>query len=164
MVVPSPLGWEPIRARPRRPSHWLLGALFAVLVVVFVLTRITVPYYSLQPGDAIAVNGPQGPTTVNAARAGSGRIFLTTVSVQYRVTEFDRLMAFAHPDNQLVKQQTLTGGQTTAQFAAANQQEMTDSQLEAKVAALRRLGYTIKAHSDGALIEQVDPGTPAAAN
>ncbi|MHB8464510.1 MAG: YlbL family protein [Acidimicrobiales bacterium] len=133
-----------------------------VIVAVIALNRITVPYYALLPGDALAVNGPGGLVTVKAAHLGSGDLFLTTVALQNRVTMWDRLFSFAHSDAELVKKTDLTGGASPSQFAQLSQQEMTDAELAAKVAALRRLGYKVPEHGDGALIVAVDPSSPAA--
>ncbi len=54
----------------------------------------------------------------------------------------------------------MTGGASNSQYAQQNTEEMTDSQVDAKVAALRRLGYSVP--DDGAAIVAVSPGTPAA--
>jgi PDZ domain-containing protein len=131
------------------------------VVAVVVLNRVVVPYYALQPGEAQAVDGAGGAVAVKSAHPGSGDLFLTTVALQNRVTLWNRLFSFAHPDTQLVKKTDLTGGANPAQFAQQSQQEMNDSELFAKVAALRRLGYPIAEHGDGALIEQVGASTPA---
>ncbi len=86
MVVPSPLGWQPIRAGRRQPWRWVLGVV-AVLVIAFVvLNTITVPYYGLLPGNAEPVNGKGGAVTVGSSHAGSGDIFLTDVLLQPRIT------------------------------------------------------------------------------
>jgi PDZ domain-containing protein len=161
MVVPSPLGWEPIAARPRALWRWALGAIALVIAAVITLNVVSVPYFALLPGKALAVNGSGAPVTIKAAHKGSGDVFLATVLLSTHVTLWDRVFAFSHPDTQLIKKTDLTGGASPAQFAQQNAQEMTDSQLFAKVAALRRLGYAVPEHGDGALILQVQPGSPA---
>jgi PDZ domain-containing protein len=159
MVVPSPLGWQPIRAGRRQPWRWVLGVV-AVLVVAFVvLNTITVPYYGLLPGNAEPVNGKGGAVTVGSAHEGSGDIFLTDVLLQPRITVWDRLTDFRHHDDDIIPTVDVTGGASNSQYAQQNTEEMTDSQVDAKVAALRRLGYSVP--DDGAAIVAVSPGTPA---
>lgn len=161
MVAPSPLGWDPIPARPRRAWRWVLGAVGFLIAAVIALNAVTVPYYAIFPGEAIAVNGPRGTVTVNTVHAGSGDVFLTTVTFHSRVTVWDQLFNFAHPDVELIAQRDLTGGVSASQYLAQNAQAMNDSELAAKVAALRRLGYVIPERGDGALVLQVGPGTAA---
>lgn len=132
-----------------------------MIAVVITLNEVSVNYFALYPGKASPVNGSGAPVTIKAEHKGSGNVFLATVLLTNHVTLWDRLFAFRHPDTQLIKKTDLTGGATPVQFAQQNAQEMTDSQLFAKVAALRRLGYTVPEHGDGALILQVQPGSPA---
>ncbi|GAC1314462.1 MAG: PDZ domain-containing protein [Acidimicrobiales bacterium] len=161
MVAPSPLGWDPIPARPRKPWRWVLGSVGLLIAAIIALNAVTVPYYAIFPGEAIAVDGNQGTVTVNTAHAGSGDLFLTTVTFHARVTVWDQLFNFAHPDVQLIAQRDLTGGVSASQYLAQNAQAMNDSELAAKVAALRRLGYVIPERGDGALVLQVGAGTAA---
>jgi len=162
MVVPSPLGWQPITAGRRRPWRWILG-LVAVLVIAYaVLNTITVPYYGLLPGSAVAVDGKGGAVTVGSVHAGSGDIFLTDVLLQPRITVWDRLTDFMHPENDIVPTAVVTGGATATQYDQQNTEAMASSQEYAKVAALRRLGYAVTEQGDGALVVQVEPSTPAA--
>lgn len=133
-----------------------------LLVAVYALTHIVEPYYALLPGDALTVDGPGGLVTVKSAHPGGGDIFLTTVALQNRVTLWDRVFNFRHPDIALVKKTDLTGGASPTQFAQLSQQEMTDAELFAKVAAFRRLGYKVAEHGTGALIINVDQSSPAA--
>lgn len=161
MVVPSPLAWEPIPARRRQPWRWAVGLVGLLIAAVIVLNAITVPYYGILPGDALPVDGTRGAVSVGKQRAGSGDIFFATVLLQSRVTVWDRLTAFMHPNNDIVPKQAITGGQTPTQYNRENAQLMSDSQLFAKVAAFRRLGYQVPEHGDGATVVGVDPGTPA---
>ncbi len=163
MVARSPLGWEPIPARPRRAWRLVFGGVAAVVLAIIVLNAIPVSYYALAPGDALAVNGPNGAVTVRSAHTGSGRLFLTTVALQSHVSLWDRLLGTSlHPNLTLVPKRAITNGASPTQFQAQTHQEMTGSQLAAKVAALRRLGYPVPEDGDGALVIEVGSGTPAA--
>ena len=161
MVVPSPLGWEPIPARPRSPWRWAGGVLAVLIAAVITANMVSVPYFALLPGRALPVDGASAPVTVKAVHRGSGDVYLATVLLDTHVTLWDRIFSFSHKDTQLIKKTDLTGGASPAQFAQQNTQEMADSQLFAKVAALRRLGYVVPETGDGALILQVEPGSPA---
>jgi PDZ domain-containing protein len=139
----------------------VLGLLALLVLAFFVLNAITVPYYGILPGDALSVDGPGGAITVGTAHAGSGRLYLATVLLQSRVSEWDRLTGFLNKDETIVPISALTGGATPAQYNQENVQLMTDSQQYAKVAALRRLGYPVPEVGDGAAIVAVARGTPA---
>ena len=162
MVVPSPLGWTPIPTRRRRPWVWGVGAITVLVVAFAVLNAITVPYYGILPGEALAVDGPQGAVSVGARRVGSGNLFLATVLLQSRISEWDRLTDFLHHQNDIVPQDLVTGGATATQYNQQNAQAMSDSQEFAKVAALRRLGYAVPELGDGAAVVGVASRTPAA--
>ncbi len=163
MVVPSPLSWQSIPARRRSVWNWL-GAVVVLLVVAFVALHLwTVPYVAYVPGEAIPVNGPTGAVTVGGHHVGSGSVFLVTIAEQSRVTEWDRLTAgWLHKDWAIIPTKAVTGGLSTSQYNQENAQAMADSQEYAKVAALRRLGYTVPERGDGAHVIDVNAGAPAA--
>ena len=162
MVVPSPLAWQPIPARPRRPWRWALGVVALLVAAFLILNTITVPYYGILPGPTYPVDGPQGAVVVNSAHAGSGNLSFVVVEEQARVSEWDRLTyGFTRPEVDLLPIAEVTGGASASQYNQENAQLMVDSQAAAKVAALRRLGYHVPELGDGAAVEQVDPHTPA---
>jgi len=162
MVPGGPVGPAPPPGRPTRRIGLALGVVgVGLLVVVLILANIPLKEYGLSPGSALVVDGPAGAITVKQAHPGGGRLFFTTVLLQNRVTVWDRVTSFLHPDTQYVPKADVTGGVSDRTFQQQNAQEMTDSQLAAKVAALRRLGYAVPEHGDGALIVDVAQGTPA---
>ncbi len=162
MVVPSPLGWEPVPGRPRQAWRWILAGVLLLVAVAVALTEVTAPYYELFPGDAMPVNGAQGVVTVKGAHVGDGDILLATVLEEDHVTLWEQLTAgWLHPDATLLKRQDVTGGMTQAQYTQYNTDLMAASQQYAKVAALRRLGYSVPELGDGAVIESVESGAPA---
>jgi PDZ domain-containing protein len=162
IVPPGPLAWQPIPAR-RRPLWTWLVVLGVLLVGAFVVLHlITVPDVAYVPGDALPSNGPHGAVTVAGKHDGAGNIYLVTIAEQARVTEWDKLTAsWLHKDWAILPTKAVTGGLSNAQYNQENAQAMTDSQAYAKVAALRKLGYTVPERGDGALVLQVNAGEPA---
>jgi len=162
IVPPSPLAWQSIPAR-RRPWWAWLVALLVVLVGAFVVLHlITVDYVAYVPGEALPANGPHGAVTVDGHHVGSGDVYLVTIAEQSRVSEWDKLTAsWLHKDWQIIPTKAVTGGLSNAQYNQENAQAMSDSQEYAKVAALRRLGYSVPEHGDGALVVAVNAGEPA---
>jgi PDZ domain-containing protein len=162
MVVPSPLAWQPLPTRRRRPWVVISVLVVALIVAILVLDNITVPYYGILPGDALPVDGAQGAVTIGKNHVGSGNLFLATVLLQPRITVWERLTDFLHPDDDIVPSASVTGGVSSTAYNAENAEAMADSQEYAKVTALRRLGYSVPEHGDGAQVVAIDPGTPAA--
>jgi len=162
IVPPGPLAWEPIPAR-RRPWWTWLVVLGVVLVGAFVVLHlITVPYVAYVPGEALPANGPHGAVTVAGRHDGAGNIYLVTIAEQSRVSEWDRLTAsWLHKDWAILPRKAVTGGLSNAQYNQQNALAMSDSQEYAKVAALRRLGYSVPEHGDGAQVVQVNSNEPA---
>jgi Lon-like protease len=162
IVPPSPLAWQPIPSR-RRPWWAWVVALNVILIGTFVVLHlITVSYIAYVPGEALPANGPHGAVTVSGSHNGAGNIYLVTIAEQTRVSEWDRLTAgWLHSDWQLIPTNAVTGGLSSAQYNQQNAQAMSDSQEYAKVAALRRLGYAVTEHGDGALVAGVNTNEPA---
>lgn len=63
----------------------------------------------------------------------------------------------------LVPAREITGNTPPSQLPCQDAQQMAGAQSAASVVALRRLGYTVTEHDLGAQVDQVAPGTPAAA-
>jgi PDZ domain-containing protein len=162
ILPPSPLAWQPLPPRRRPWWAWLIALGVLLIGAFIVLHLITVPYVAYVPGEALPANGPRGAVTVDGRHEGAGNIYLVTIAEQGRVSEWDRLTAsWFHKDWQLIPTKAVTGGLSNAQYNQANAQAMSDSQEYAKVAALRRLGYTVPEHGDGAVVVAINPGEPA---
>jgi len=61
--------------------------LLLVVIVFIALHLVTVPDVAYVPGEALAVNGPQGAVTVSGKHVGAADIYLVTIAEQSRVTE-----------------------------------------------------------------------------
>jgi PDZ domain-containing protein len=162
MVLPSPLGWQPIPGRRRSVWTWLVAGMLVLVAAFIVLHLVTVPYVAYVPGEALPVNGVHGAVTVGGHHVGAGNVYLVTIAEQTRVSEWDRLTAgWLHKDWTIIPTKAVTGGLSPARYNQVNAQMMADSQEYAKVAALRRLGYQVPERGDGAAVVQVDARAPA---
>ncbi|MHB1486634.1 MAG: PDZ domain-containing protein [Acidimicrobiales bacterium] len=120
------------------------------------------PYYSLAPGTALEVGQL---ITVPSGLAHPGRkdaIFLTDVLVT-KVGVFNLVDDLFKANVALTPAVEITGGAPSNQVNQQNLLEMSDSKRNAEVAALRRLGYNVPEHNDGAVVVQVSPHSAAAA-
>jgi PDZ domain-containing protein len=90
-----------------------------------------------------------------------GDVMLSTVALDTAVDPLRLFEAWLQPNVDIVSRQDITQGQTPQQFATESTAEMDRSEQTAVVVALRRLGYPIKEHGDGALVTGVAPQTPA---
>jgi Lon-like protease len=138
-----------------------------VLAVVSLVTSIVavgasfvnLPYDSLGPGSARAVNGV---VTVSGhpSYPPRGQLLYTTVSVRERVNPYEALFGWLDPDTDVIPEEKVRGDISTDDFRQINVEAMADSKTTAQILALRQLGYTDL--DDGAEIVTVDPSLPAA--
>jgi PDZ domain-containing protein len=154
-VVPGPpaeLQWPPESDGAGPPTtrsisrwmKWLVGLAGLVIVVVLAGSLIRIPYDTLAPGGALNL---EPRITVHGARTypGRGELMLLFVRERTHINLWAWLQAKLDSDIDLVKQSSVTGG-TSQKFA--DQQavcDMSQSQVTARVAALRALGYEVPA-------------------
>jgi PDZ domain-containing protein len=160
MVPVSPMAWQPLPVRRRGPLRWLGIAALALVLAVLVASFIHLPYYLESPGDAGAVS-PLIVVDPAHRHPVSGEFLLSTVSLQNSVTALNLVTAWFNPNVNVVRRQDVTQGVSDAQYARLASQEMDRSKQDAIVVALRRLGYTVPEHGDGALVANVEQGSPA---
>jgi PDZ domain-containing protein len=160
MVVPqTPLSWEPQPDQPRR--HWLRWGIPAavVLFLLFGAAQVSLPYYALAPGDARQVND-----LIRVPKDRSfppeGRVFLSTVSLS-QVNALQALRGWLDPHIDVLPEDQVLGTTPRNDFTKQNLQLMDDSKQAAAVVALRRLGYDVAEQGKGALLVQVEEGSPA---
>jgi len=157
-----------------------------VAVVGALVVHYAKDYYVFAPGTApLLTMSPRctGPSELvlpdgspcarievpkSLAHAPSGQLFMVDVDVgQATAGEFLLgklgLLDSVYRGDQLIPAASYTGGASQAQVQCADTAQMTGAQQDAPVAALRRLGYSVKEVDRGALVAQVDPRTPAAA-
>jgi PDZ domain-containing protein len=138
----------------------LLVALCLVTTIVGVAARfVSLPYDSLGPGSARAVNGVV-VVKGHPSYPPRGQLLYTTVSVRERVNPYEALAGWLDPDTDVIPEEKVRGDIPTDEFRQINIEAMADSKTTAQVLALRHLGFTDL--GDGAEIVDVDPSLPAA--
>ena len=160
MVQPGPLGWDGLPARPRRRWLWFVIPLGLLALLIAAAVTVQLPYYAIAPGSARQVNDLIQPPP-DQRYPPRGRVFLTTVSLQ-RVTPIEGLYGWLKSDIDVVpEEQILPPATKPSQLQQANFQAMDESKQVAAVVALRRLGYSIAEHGEGAGVQQVIAESPA---
>ena len=149
----------PTPPAPRRRRRWPWVILVVFALAVAVSSRINLNYYALQPGTAQSV---QQFITVPSDKAHTVRhpVLLTDVEIG-RVTALSYLFFKAQSDTAFEEVASVTGGTLPSELGAQGTLEMSQAETDAKVAALRRLGYPVPATPSGAVIAGTFAGTPA---
>ncbi len=144
---------------PRRRRRWPWVIFLIVVVAVITASRIDLNYYALQPGTAQSV---QQFITVPSDKSHpvTHPVLLTDVELG-RVTALSYYYFKWSGDTALEPVENVTGGTPPSQLGAQGTLEMSQAEAAAKTAALRKLGYTVKATAVGAVIFGTYPGTPA---
>ena len=160
MLQPGPLGWDALPSRPRR--RWLWWAVPLVLLAAMLVAGATVPlpYYAIAPGSAREVNNLIQPPP-DHRYPPRGRVYLTTVSL-HRVTGVEAVYGWLKGDIDVVPQEEILPPATKpSQLQKVNFQAMDESKQVAAVVAMRRLGYDVAEHGEGAGVLELVPGSPA---
>jgi PDZ domain-containing protein len=134
-------------------------AAFAVLVFILAVAAFVVPipiFFTLVPGP---VRDVQRLVRVSDARTYSseGRLYMTTVSVDVRVTAAELVAAALHPHRQVVLSSDLTQGRPLEEVEQRERQAMDASQHVAEDVALSVLGFSGR----GARVVSTVEGSPA---
>ena len=130
-----------------------------LLSLGFVARYVQLPYDTLAPGSARAVNGVievKGHPTYPP----QGKVFYTTVSVRERVNPYEALAGWIDPAVEVIPETKVRGTVPPDQFQRMNIEAMADSKTTAQVLALRQLGFTNL--GAGAEVVEVQPDMPAA--
>lgn len=159
MVLRGPLDWQPLPAPSKRsPLRWAVPVL-VVAVLLVVGLEVTVPYYAVAPGTARRVNDLiEVPDDL--AMPARGQFLLATVSLR-RTSAFDAFRGWLDPETDVVPEEEVLGTTPRKTFTRQNLQLMDDSKNVAIVVALRRLGFPVAEQGTGALVVEVEDGSPA---
>jgi PDZ domain-containing protein len=159
ILPPSPLRWQPLPTKPRRRWLWWTAPLVVLVMLGAASTLITVPYYTIAPGSARQVNDLiAAPPDHRFPPRGS--FLLTTVTLR-RATAFEAFAGWLDSDTDVVPEEQILGTTKPRDLRQQNLQLMDDSKQIAVVVALRRLGYPVGEHGDGARLEDITPESPA---
>ncbi|MGK3205997.1 YlbL family protein [Amycolatopsis sp. MEPSY49] len=161
---PDP-GAEPTGEAGRMTRRgWTLvvsGSLFLVFVVLGLV--VPVPFVAISPGPTYDTLGRDAAgnsviqVTGHETFQTTGELRMTTVSLHDGVTLFQGLGFWASGRYALApREEYFKPGETNEQVKQENIQQLQDSQTNAQVAALRKLGYPIKV-----LAKQIVSGSPA---
>jgi PDZ domain-containing protein len=142
----------------RRWKIVLAGA--AVLGLIIGAFSVPIPViFGYLPGPVESVEelvAVRGATTYSS----EGSLYLTTVSVDPQVTLVEWIAMVVDPTKAVVSREEVTGGQSLDDLQRQQEQQMTDSQRDAKVVAITALGLA-NPHGDGALVEGTVADQPA---
>jgi PDZ domain-containing protein len=116
---------------------------------------VTLPYYIESPGLAQSVK-PLIQVDPGHRHAITGDVLLSTVALQSSVHPIDLFASWFDGNERVVARQAVTGGVSSQQFNLQSVQDMSQSETDAIVVALRRLGYTVPETGDGVLIVGID--------
>jgi PDZ domain-containing protein len=162
-VPPPPAG--SLEEEPPRPSRPRRGWLFLlpIGVVAIVLVYVRIPYFVLSPGPAEDVL-PLIHIRGHELFQPKGRLLLTSVfETATRVNLYEALEAWIDPARAVVPERDiLAPGQSVQQSVRVALSEMDTSKIDAAVVALTKYAGYPRAHGQGALVEGVVDGTPAA--
>lgn len=152
-----PLAVQPVKG----PGLWRWVAVIAVgfALVVAAFTLPLPMFYAYLPGP---VSDIQELVEVDGAEVYSseGNLYLTTVSVDIRVTFVDMVQALFDPNTDVVEKNQVTGGQSFDDLERQQLEAMRSSKQHAEEVAFGALGLATPT-GDGALIEGVGEGLPA---
>ena len=155
-VSPKQRGWF-------RRWWWAVAILTVVSMIASALawSLLTyVPYVIESPGnlyttgDRISIAGATPYPTID-------KIDLVTVSLDTRVTRFEKFLADHNGDDLVVPSEQILGHQTAAQNDELNALLMKQSKDAAVLVALEKLGYDVHPIASGAVVEETVPGAPA---
>ena len=157
---------HPLAPKPRHKMRRTLAicgflVIPIALLVLFLGTVIRLPYVIFSPGSAT----PVAPIVeIKGARTFPTRsdlLFLTVSVSNQRPNIWRYLQASLSSEDTVVDEVQYLGGSTPKQDLAVNQMLMTESQEDAKAAALRYLGYEVPVTGGGAIVVAVTPGSPS---
>lgn len=163
--VPSPVPPVP---EPPDPEHRRSGAgrwLFLLAVVIAVIgvigARITVPYVIFSPGDATPIDDYLRISGTRTYKHAGGFLLLTVRVSNGRPNVWRFVQASLDDDSKVIGEDQYLGTTPRKRVNARDVQQMEDSQHAAAIAALTRLGYTVKESGRGSLVAAVLDDSPA---
>lgn len=129
---------------------------FVGVALLLALFTLSIPYYAISPGSARQVNDLIAAPATTTYKA-KGQVLMVTVSLR-EAKPIDIAESWFDHDTKIVGEETITGKNPPKSVRQENLQLMDDSKRTALVVALRRLGHSVPAKGQGALITEVLTG------
>lgn len=159
------------RPSPRIAKLWYVtGPLLVALVVAVLVVAIRpVPYFTISPGSAraveplVTITAHEGGTklpSIDPANVDDG-LFFVTVSVR-KPAGIEALVSLLDDTVEIVPEKVIVGTQSRADNTRFNLSLMTSSKDKAAKVALDRAGFPVTVTTTGAVIVDIGPGYPAA--
>src|SRR6478752_5685312 len=164
-AAPPPGPPEPTDEAPARTPLFgkiVVGLALLIAVIGIAGARITLPYVIFSPGDATPVDDYMKIADARTYHH-SGSLLLLTVRVSNGRPNVWRFIQASLDDDTKVEGEKDVFGTTPRKTADRQDvQQMQESQLAARQAALTRLGYDVRVTGKGADVQGVLPSSPAA--
>ena len=150
---------------PRRRAHGPLLAVATTGVALLISAQIIslwwvqIPYFLFSPGPTAPVGELINVPKDHRHQVNSQVLLTTVLQAQAHIADF--VLSWAHGNDQLISSQEVAGNLSPSQLEKLDQAEMTASQEDAEVVALRRAGYQVTEHGEGTSVVVVLPHTPA---
>ncbi len=136
------------------------GAIILVLALLVVASSlISMPYYSLSPGNALPVSHMLA-IPGKSLHPLHGQVLMTDVEVA-QVTLLGYIVDHFESHVALVKSDELIGPGPASELNGEAMVEMTEAKLTARVEALRQMGYSVPEQNAGAVIWMVLKPSPS---
>lgn len=150
---------EPARRSSRPWAIALLAVSLVLLGLGTVARYVRLPYDSLAPGSARAVNSVV-EVKGHATYPPQGKVYYVTVSVREQINPYEALAGWLDPSVDVIPEKQVRGTIPPDQYQRENVEAMADSKTTAEVLALRQIGLTDL--GVGAEVVEVQEGLPAA--
>jgi len=131
-----------------------------ILVAAIVSTVVSIPYYAIVPGQAIATSSLIAlPAAWRTHEPGA--VLLTDVDL-VPLRAIDYLFYRLNPDDAVLPSSEVIGPATPSEYDEQGVIDMATARQAATFVALRALGVGVRAEPNGAAVYATEPGSPAA--
>lgn len=168
IVSPTPYGAEPPPRRRQRGLAFIIALSLAITAVV-ISTFVHLPYLALAPGSATDVSALLSAPP-DRSFPPRGHLYLLTVSLVglphgrdgVGLLPLEALRGWLDPDTDVLPKEDVVGSTPPGKVIEENREQMSDSELRAKLVAFRRLGYDVAEHGQGGRVLEIAGDAPAA--
>lgn len=138
------------------------------ITAVLISTFVHLPYLALAPGSATEVS-PLFAAPPGRSFPPQGHLYLLTVSLiglphgsdGAGLMPLEALRGWLDPDTDVLPKDAILGSTPPGKVIEENREQMSDSQLLAKLVAFHRLGYDVAEHGQGGRVLKIAGDAPA---